>query len=1167
MSLRALLILLLSVPLWAGAQQLNNLRAKRVVVLTDTLTLDTLSMVPGSVLLQRADGQVPDAATFAIDYLSGRLIVPPTWRGDTLVVRYRVLPLSLGKVYVSRPRQVQLPTAKGQPEPLIFTIADRPPEELFDLGSLNKSGSISRGLTVGNNQDLGVTSSLNLQLSGQISQKLGIRAVITDNNIPFQPDGNTQQLQDFDQVYIQLFTDKTTLTAGDFQLRRPERSYFLSFFKRAQGLSIAHQFDMGKKQPDGKPRATLAATGSGAVSRGKFNRQPIQGIEGNQGPYRLKGAENEPYIIVLAGTERVYIDGVLLTRGQENDYVINYNSAELTFTAKRLITKDIRIIVEFQYTDRTYSRSVFHVGTDLQRDKLAVRFNLYSEQDSKSSQLAGGLSPSQLSILQDIGDSLDAAVVPTIDSVAFSTNEVLYRKADTVVTVQGAPVAIPDIFIYSVNPDSAHYRVTFSDVGLGNGNYNAVSSAANGRVYQWVAPDPTTGRPTGQYEPVGKLVTPKMNQLYTLGVDYTFSPNAKLSIEGALSNNDLNRFSSRDSQDDLGHGVKLTYDHRVPLDTGKTWVIKTGVDLENTGRTFAPIERFRSVEFDRDWNIRTLATSADQYIGSARLGFSRKGWGDVDYTFRSFVMKDVFTAWQHGLSSAIDNTKWVMQFNGSHIMADGATHLRYGRFLMDTKYRFKFMTIGLRDDFEHNTQHTDSTGAMLATSYFFNDAKLSIGLPDTWANRVSVFYQRRDEALPRNGDLTRATLGQSAGLTAEVMKDPRHQLRATMAFRNLQILDSIASAQKPDNTLINRIEYNLRVLKGTISSSTFYEVGSGLESRKEFQYVEVNPGQGAYSWIDQNDNGIKELNEYVQAVFQDTARYIRVFIPTTAFMKVYSTQFSESFNIDPRAAWGSAKGWKKVLAMFSDQLVYRVERKTQRDDLLQALDPFFGTIEDSTLVTLSQNLRNTFFFNRSSNKIAADYTYQDNRQKTFLANGFETRTLQSHTGKVRWNITRQVSFNVEYEHGWKANISEFFELNNYAITYFRIEPKLSYQPGAKLRLSLQGRYTDRLNTTGVDSAQRAVLRDIGTEARYNILEKGSIQAGFNFISITYGGSTGSTVEFEMLDGLRTGFNYTWNALFQWKLAKNIQINLTYNGRKSGDNPPVHTGSMQVRAFF
>src|SRR5690606_37490933 len=126
--------------------------------------------------------------------------------------------------------------------------------------------------------------------------------------------GNTNTLQEFDKVFIQIYNDRFKLIAGDFWLDKPE-GYFLKYKKRAQGLTVNYRWT----------KDTLKVWNtqlSGALSKGKFQRQIIQGVEGNQGPYRLRGAENEPYIIVLSGTERVYIDGKLKERGQEFDYVI-----------------------------------------------------------------------------------------------------------------------------------------------------------------------------------------------------------------------------------------------------------------------------------------------------------------------------------------------------------------------------------------------------------------------------------------------------------------------------------------------------------------------------------------------------------------------------------------------------------------------------------------------------------------------------------------------------------------------------------------------------------------------------------------------------------------------------------------------------------------------------
>ena len=107
------------------------------------------------------------------------------------------------------------------------------------MGGLTKSGSVSRGITFGNSQDVMVNSSLDLKLSGYITDSIKILAAITDDNIPIQPEGNTQQIQEFDKVYIKLFNSNTSLVAGDFEIQ-PGPNYFMKFYKKVQGLDFSN---------------------------------------------------------------------------------------------------------------------------------------------------------------------------------------------------------------------------------------------------------------------------------------------------------------------------------------------------------------------------------------------------------------------------------------------------------------------------------------------------------------------------------------------------------------------------------------------------------------------------------------------------------------------------------------------------------------------------------------------------------------------------------------------------------------------------------------------------------------------------------------------------------------------------------------------------------------
>ncbi|MCC6691200.1 MAG: hypothetical protein IT235_06665, partial [Bacteroidia bacterium] len=323
------------------AQNLTNKRQKIVFIFSDTILLDTLSLIPHSLSITGMHHEIFDTSWYKIDYpksivyLNRKKLNTLAIKHDTLKFTYRVFPFSFTQTAQHKDIKRLQPAQNGAVNPFQYVI-NKPPGDIFRTEGLTKNGSIARGINFGNNQDVVVNSNLNLQVSGKLTDNVDILLAATDNNIPIQPEGNTQQLQDFDKVFIQLNDKKSKLIVGDYQTAN-RGGYFMRFYKKAQGANFTTSFETNPGQSDSMRRGIMTVTGSAAVSRGKFSRNVIQGVEKNQGPYFLTGADNEQFIIVLSGSERVYIDGQLLQRGMQNDYIIDYNTAQITFTAKRLI--------------------------------------------------------------------------------------------------------------------------------------------------------------------------------------------------------------------------------------------------------------------------------------------------------------------------------------------------------------------------------------------------------------------------------------------------------------------------------------------------------------------------------------------------------------------------------------------------------------------------------------------------------------------------------------------------------------------------------------------------------------------------------------------------------------------------------------------------------------
>ncbi len=1149
-----LILAFLFLGLGLSAQSLINL--KSVSIQSDSIVLDSMSVVQSSIQIVDHQGN-PVSVKYHFDFETSTIVFdekPPAGAR----IKFRTFPINFSKPVQKFDRSKYMLADHGNEingYDFVFTRDNY--EDFFTQTELSRKGSISRGVSFGNSQNVIMNSNLDLQLDGKIGENLFISAAISDNNIPIQPDGNSQQLQEFDKVFIKIYNSKFSLVAGDFEQQKPT-GYFLNYNKKSQGIQMSGHFVADSSRcKNGKSQSVDASIGA-AVAKGKYHKMQISGVEGNQGPYRLTGANNEAYVIVLAGTEKVYIDGILMSRGSDRDYVIDYNLGEITFTAHQPINKDKRIIVEFEYTDQNYTRFLVTSSNTAKIGNTEVWLNLYHEGDAKNQPINIDLDDSEKRLMSGLGDNLSQAIIPGYDSLGFNADEVRYKLIDTVVD----GIVYDSVFVYSTNENDALYRVSFSLVGENQGNYVRGVSSANGRVYEWVAP--INGVPQGNYIPYTKIVAPQKKQMATLGAKSQLGKTTTASLELALSNTDLNTFSKLDSDDDIGVALKSTVEQFI-VKTPKN-LLSFDVRYEFLSRNFEAVEYFREPEFTRDWNLDSYyANNHSENVVGGNIRFVNQKHGNSLYT-TSFINRGLeYSGWKNDISSSYKLGTCTISGNASLLNSkDSLNDTRFFRHNLDiSKTFFGKILVGARESGENNLWK-NREGVLLPNSYSFTQYEGFAGTSDSARQKFNLSYKFRNDRKPYSDYLKDATKAHDFSLSSEVGGKNNHRLKATVNYRLLQVCDSTLYTSEPEDNLTGKLEYNFKLWKGAITSSTLYEIGSGLENKTEYSYIEVAAGQGVYTWTDYNGNGVQEIDEFEIAFFSDQANFIRVQMPSTEYIKVYSNQFNQSLNINPATRWKSKKGFRKFMSRFSDQFAYSISQKNTSSKIAEFANPFAQNINLDELVSLNSSIRNNFSFNKGKPKFGIDYIIQSVKSKSLLTTGFDSRTNFTQNVLIRYNISTKVGMQNSAIFGNKTYESQFFSTKNYRIESIKDNFQFNVQPNMNNRISLTYNFELKTNVSGVE---QLTSNDIGLEYRLNSVNKGSLNANFNFIYYQYIYGENSAIDYEMLQGLQPGMNFTWGLNFQRQLANGLQINISYTGRKSEETAVIHTASVQLRAYF
>ncbi len=1158
---RSLLLLLF---FWLAHSAEAQRKCRWIPLSDSSFLLDSASVLPPSIQVQNPD--------WRLEYLPAQgkarfvALNPDVPRPDSILVCYQTLPFRLGQAaYKRNPGAIDSTGFFTEVKNLDNTQpGNSQREEIFRSDGLQKNGNLTRGISFGNQQNVFVNSALNLQLEGQVSEDISISAVISDQNIPFQPDGNTQQIQEFDRIFVQLKRKQSSLNVGDIVLQNRPQSEFMRFYKNVQGVQLDARYLM----TDSSQARTIAGVG---IAKGKFASVAITPIEGVQGPYRLQGPNQERFIIIIANSEKVYIDGRPLMRGFNLDYVIDYNAAEITFNPNVLITQFTRIRIDYEYAERNYSRTNLQASHEQQWGAWSAQLNFFSESDNPRQPLLLDLGDEDKFALSQIGDDLSQAFIRSIDSVGFTENQILYRRTDST-TAQGT---FREIYVFSNNPTEAFFRLNFTEVGPNRGNYVLSNENLNGRVFRWV--EPLNGIPQGNFEPVRLIPTPAKRQLITAGIGYQINAKERIAIEAAISERDLNRYSSLDNEDNQGYAFKLAYENKGKPSFLKNYLWNSGLSYEFNNRFFNPIDRFRPIEFNRDWNIPLdtllVPTPLEDHIAQAHIGLQKDPNNLLRYGFTYRNRGFQANGWQQeakirqskGILAVQVDAFW-MESTQQELFSRRPQQASWQRLSADLALRGRYTTQGYVFSSDQNTLRFSDNDSVAFTAMNFVEHRLYVKNSDSLRSRFGIEYAFRNDRLPLEGRLVERTQAQTLQARYEGRLSPSQELSFTGTYRLVNNrFPVLAGTEAFDENLLTRLDWRAFFLEKSIRSELTFLTGTGRELRREFAFLQVPTGEGTHTWRDDNGDGLQQLEEFYLAINPDERNFIKIFTPTDGYTLAFSKDFNYRLNMQFPNTWAKAAGLRRWLARFSALSVWNTRQKTTDSDLLRRFVPFGGNINDTTVLSQQDNLRSTLFFNRSNPQYGWDAGYLSSQQKQLLTSGFEIRRLEEWQVNTRNNLLRYHNLQVQAKWNRLENRSDFLLNRNYLLQSYQISPTWAYQPQNDFRISLSYLFADKQNLE--EGNEKALWNQWAIEMRWNKLSKRNLIGIFKLIDIRYDGEVNSPVGYELLEALQAGRNLTWSLNWQQRLANGLQINLSYEGRQSPERPIVHLGRMQVALLF
>jgi hypothetical protein len=1118
----------------------------------NSYSISSVSIIPFSEKITLRGSVIQPLTDYKFDYLTATFSLSdslPYSIFDTLFVTYETIRLGLKKEYKKRSLVVKYDEKLGDTVQVVQSEAGGfTPESIFGPG-LQKSGTLIRGFTVGTTKDFSLSSGLRLQLSGNLTDDIEVVAALTDQNTPIQPEGNTERLEEIDKVFIQIKHQNATGTFGDYNLSN-RNGEFGVINRKLQGLMGTVNFE---------PHAGYIAI---AGSRGKFNTNLFNGQDGIQGPYVLIGESGEKDIVILAGTEKVFLDGIEMVRGEINDYIIDYSTARITFNPKRLITNASRISVDFEYSAKQYSRNFFGSGanTILFSDKYKIAAQYLQEGDDPNAPIDFTLTDQDKIILANAGDDPLKAVKSGVQLVAPDSLGVIkgiYQAVDTL--INNEPFTY---YVYNPGDSLSKYIVTFSYVGEGNGDY---IREALGQFF-------FVGIQKGGYLPIVFLPLPELKQLGNIAATLNPFQNVQLDLEYAGSLWDKNRLSSLDDGNNYGSAANL-YLKVIPsdVDIGSLSLGKIGFSYQERfiDKSFTSTDRFNVVEFDRIYNTAGSSQSEGEQFREGKLNLIPMDELNLIGTIASLKRGDTFQSNRYnGLLTLSNRKDYSLKYDLDYV---GTENLNIGtnwwRQSGDANYiLWELLKPGFSLLSENKRQDRIGSDSLIAGSFEYYELTPYLQLLEINGLGITASYTRRDDFLPLSGVMQKENVSgaQIYDLTYRGIEEFSTMLNLTIrnkyyseVFKQLGFLNT--------EQLLIRSQSNFKFWSKIVDGYLYYEVTTEKQAQLEKVFVRVEQGTGNYKYLgDLNNNGIADEEEFELTVYDGD--YILVTLPSDVLFPVINLKTNTRWKIQYADIFNPNSFIGTILQPISTETVWRIEEIT-REPLLSRI--YFLQLkyfqEEGSTIRGANYIQNDVYINENRQDLSFRFRYTQRIGMSEYNTGVENSYNRERSLRIRFRLVKEVSNQTDIVNFTDNLSSPQPSTRNRQIVDNNLTTDFSYRPvniievGLKLKVGKSEDTFPQLKTE-IDVNSQAVRFTL------SFAQTGRLKIELERVELI-SNTLENIIPFEMLNGNQVGKNYFWRTNFEYRVASFLQTTLGYEGRWQGIGRVVHTARAEARAYF